>query len=158
MGFWDKVKSVTNMVTGNSAKVYLEFVEPKLDEPFKVLIHAQVKDADISINNVYLRMRAVESVQAPDVDLVREADGDVEHYHETVHHSEETYESEMIVSGAEELEANETYTWEAEVQLPPNALPTYLGRNAKHEWMFYAGLDMRGNDPDSDWVECEIYR
>lgn len=158
MGFWDKVKSVTNMVTGNSAKVYLEFVEPSLEEPFKVLIHAQVKDADISINNVYLRIRGVEHVIAPDVDMVREADGSVERYHENVEHSEETYETEMIVAGAEELEGNETYTWEAEVQLPPNALPTYLGRNAKHEWFFYAGLDMRGNDPDSNWVACEIYR
>lgn len=158
MGFWDKVKSVGNMITGNSAKVYLEFVEPTLEGPFKVIVRAQVSDADININNVYLRIRSEEYVCAPDVDLVREADGDIERYHENVEHTETTYETEMIIGGAEELEGNQEYTWEAEIELPPNAMPTYLGRNAKHEWFFYAGLDMRGNDPDSNWVACEIYR
>ena len=157
MSLLSKLKSMKNLVTGGGAQVHLEFLdEPTRDEPFRVKVTAHIEDADIKIGKVYLQLRGLESVQAMDTDVERDEDGNMEVDREVVSKSETTYDRVINVAGPEELEANGQYEWEAEVQLPPNALPTYIGRNARHEWALFAGLDKSGNDPDSGWVEFDV--
>ncbi|MDW7693007.1 hypothetical protein R9C00_10245 [Flammeovirgaceae bacterium SG7u.111] len=159
MGFWDKVKAVKNMVTGGAATVYVEVQEAKLGEPFKVVVKANVKDQDLSINGVYLKVRGMEKVTVPNVRVPADVDfdGDFEIVGTDLHRSAVTNEFEQNINGPQELEANQEYVWEAEITLPQGALPSYRGFNAAHEWEIFAGLDARGNDPDSDWVDFVAY-
>ena len=63
-----------------------------------------------------------------------------------------TVHDQMIeVSGEQTLKAGEEYDWETTVTLPENALPSFIGITARHEWKILAGLDASGNDPDSGW-------
>lgn len=158
MGFWDKVKSVKNMVTGGAAKVHVEFMEHEreLGEPFNVKITAHVKDADLSINGVYLKLRAEERIEADGIEVEYEH-GEQEVEREIVRKSVTTFQHEINVSGPEDLTANETYEWEVEIVIPDNLNGTYRGQFAWHEYALFAGLDATGNDPDSGWVGFEIY-
>ena len=159
MGFWDKVKSVKNMVTGGGAEIIVatEQTENSLDQPLIIHIKAMIKDADIKIDKVYLYIRATEEVVARDIDMVRDRDGDFERYVEDVSNTVQTFKTEIVVDGPQTLDANETYEWTTEVDLPSNLNGTYRGENASHEWEMYAGLDAFGNDPDSGWVRFDIY-
>ncbi len=157
MGFWDKVKAVKNMVTGGGAKVYVEVVEPSLEEPFIVKVKAVVGDADVKIDKVYLKIRGLESTTVRNVEVARQNGDMIDVDHRDVSGSEVTYNIDINVSGPEQLRANGEYEWEKEVQLPTNALSTYNGINAEHQWQMFAALDAFGNDPDSGWVSFEVY-
>ncbi len=158
MGFWDKVKSVKNMVTGGGAKVYIEFLDDELSlgEPFHVKIIAEVSSTDLDIRGVYLKIEAQERIEAEGIEIEYEG-GEREVEHEIVRKTVETFRDEIRVSGPETLAANETYVWETEITLPENLNGTYHGVHAWHEYAMFAGLDAPGNDPDSGWVGFEIY-
>jgi hypothetical protein len=150
MGFF---KNLVNKMTGGGAKVFAEAVNPALCEPFEIKVTANVSDADLKIDKVYLYIKAVERVVVRDFDIEMDGRRKVE----DVFGESETYRNEIIVSGPQTLQANQSYEWTVQVELPNNVLPTYLGNNAWHEWEIYAGLDAAGNDPDSGWVKIELY-
>lgn len=156
MGFWDKVKSAGSALTGGSADVKV-FVngEPVLGEPFHVTISAQMK-GDLKVNRIYLLMKAWEEVKADGIEIEYE-NGQQEIEREMVHKIVDTFNTEIDVDGAQELETGETYEWTVEVNVPTDYNGTYRGVHARHEWQLYAGLDAFGNDPDSGWVGFEIY-
>lgn len=161
MGFMDKLKGMKNMVTGGAAKVYLEAPDAQLIDPFTVTIRANIDDAELEIDGVYLIIRAEEEVriEASSVrDRIREA---VEGWNDdgildTITEEEETFEQRFQVAGPQTLAANDACEWTIEVDLPDGAMPTFRGRNCQHTWRFFAGLDARGNDPDSGWVEIPV--
>ena len=156
MGLWDKIKSVKNMVTGGAADVTLS-VEGESIEGFVVHSRAFIKDADLKVDKVYLKVRSVEHVVAPDVDLAQDQNGNVVRVREDVRHSETTYQQEFVVSGGETLKGDTEYTWTTEVSLGEDVWPTYKGRNATHVWEVFVGLDAFGNDPDSGWIQVDLY-
>ncbi|SCX95963.1 hypothetical protein [Desulfoluna spongiiphila] len=152
MGFFDKLKAVKNAVTGGAAKVYVECDGFSFSEPFTVTVVAQTKDAPVKISRAYLKVQGEEEVEVPDVDVEFDSDGDVERRLETVRASHVTVDQEYTVIDAQELEANKTYRWEVEVELPADAPLIYRGRFCEHTYCAFAGLDCFGNDPDSGWV------
>jgi hypothetical protein len=156
MGLFDKLKAAAKFVTGGGAKVRLEVVDPAMDKPFIVKIHATVSDAEMKIERVYLHVRATESVSvpAPRKDAAPGTAADSTSSPDKITADVQTFQQEINVSGAAQLAANGEYDWEASVSLPTAVSPTYLGKNAFHRWYFLAGLDARGNDPDSGWVEA----
>jgi len=150
MGFF---KNLMNKITGGGAKVSIEFIEPHLRETFKVKIMVTVADTDLKAAKIYLNIRSAEhtttlSATDPDNDSTST---------EEVSSQVETYSTELVVAGGQTLKANETYEWFKEISLPPSAMPTYHGKNVRHEWEFYAGIDVAGNDPDSGWVKVELF-
>lgn len=153
MGFFDKVKAMKNAMTGGAAKVYLDSDPVTFDEPFKVRIRVQVDDAPLKINRVYLYVKGEERVEVPDFDFEYDIDGNSHRTSETVRASEETVDLDISVAEGQELEANESYEWEVEVELPSHAPAFYRGRFCEHVYTAYAGLDAFGNDPDSGWVD-----
>lgn len=159
MGFFDKIKSAKNYLTGGGAKVYVEVTDPSFEEPFNVHIRAVISDSDLKINRVYLKVRAVEDVTIPNVEVteIEVDDQEVNSERRDISRSTETFQREFNVSGSETLSAGQEYEWDTEVELPDNASGSYYGYNAKHRWLFQAGLDAAGNDPDSGWIEVEIY-
>ncbi|MDQ6962830.1 MAG: hypothetical protein Q9M28_09965 [Mariprofundaceae bacterium] len=153
MGFFDKVKAMKNAVTGGAAKVYLDCDKLSYDEPFKVVVRAQTADASVKVSRVYLNIIGEEQVNVPDVDVVYDSDGDGQRRVENVRASVRTVELEITVAEGQELEANESYEWEVEIELPTHAPSIYDGRFCQHGYRAFAALDCFGNDPDSGWIE-----
>jgi hypothetical protein len=152
MGFFDKIKSAVNVVTGGAAEVNLSFGEVKFGEPISIHVRALAK-SDLKIEKVYLQLRGVEEINVDDVDYEdRDGDGDKERTHENVRKQHETYEMEQVISGAQELENGQEYEWTTEIQLPDHLQSPYRGRYCTHSYKIFVGLDAFGNDPDSGWV------
>jgi len=158
MGFFDKLKSAANFITGGGAVVNVATEDQISDgrEPVKIFVQVQTKDGDIDIRNCYVKVRAIETVWARDIDAYQEVDGSYVRIEEEVTNSVTTYETELIAAGAQTLDANETFEFEVALEIPADIAGTYRGENAEHVWQIYAGLDVPGNDPDSNWVTIEI--
>ena len=161
MGIFDKLKAAKNFVTGGSADVVVDAADDaRIGEPFKVEVAVRVGDAPLEVRRVYVKVRSVEIVDMPDNS--NSAQYDVEATPQTRdandprYAEEETYEAEVILHGAVDLDSNAQANWEGEITLPASCMPTYRGRNAKHRWLIFAGLDVAGNDPDSGWSEFQV--
>ncbi len=152
MGFLDKLKSVKNFVTGGGATVTVEVTDAGRGAAFPVTVRATVADAAMKVGRVYVIVKAEEEIDVRA--RVRESDGDSEHHH--VRHDEDTFKTEVDIAAGESLEAGQSYEWTGEIELPDDALPTYLGRNCRHRWYVQGALDVTGNDPDSGWIEFHV--
>jgi len=151
MGFF---KNLVNKITGGGAKVTLEVIEPKLRSPFKVRVNAAVSDSELKITKVYMYVRSVERTKVKNVEVFDNGQSK----RQDVSGEEEIYRTEIVIEPtAQTLAASQNYEWIKEISLPSSALPTYVGRNAHHEWEFMAALDSPGNDPDSGWIKCDLY-
>ena len=101
----------------------------------------------MKINKVYAVVRAEERIKVQDKD---------EDKTETVRKNWESCRFEVVLSGAEELQPGQTYTWSGEITIPGGNQPTYHGRDANHCWYVMGALDKSGNDPDSGWTEVAV--
>ena len=158
MGFFGKLKSAVNVVTGGAAKVNVEFNEATFGESLIVTINATTK-AECKVDKVYLKFRGVEEIELEDTDYSdRDGDGDTERTSERIHRSHTTFETEYVVSGPQEIGEDESVQWQFEVPMPEHLQPTYRGHYCSHQYEVQAGLDMFGNDPDSGWVDVPFIR
>lgn len=156
MGLFNKLKALKNTVTGGAAKVYLESEAVTFEEPFELKVTAQIDDADLKINRVYVEIQGIEEVEVPDTDVVYEYDDDdYEVRREIVYAQAETLTLELTLEHAQELKANELYEWTTNVELPNDAQGFYEGHYSRHYYIARASLDCFGNDPDSDWQPLE---
>lgn len=62
MGFMDKLRSMASVVTGGSATVQVDVVNPAQDRPFAVNVQAEVGGNDLKIDKVYLKLMGLETV------------------------------------------------------------------------------------------------
>lgn len=150
MGFLDKLKQAKNFITGGGADVSINFDSDTvgLGETLKITIMVAVKDADLNMDKAYIKVRSTEKVSVTDRDF-----DDGRTRTEQVRDSVKTWEQEIALEdvGAQKLEANQSYTWEGEVEIPDHVEPSYRGKNAQHKYEIFVGLDVPGNDPDSGW-------
>jgi len=146
MGFLDKMKSVGQAVTGGSARVSIEFglrqLKPGDSLPVKVTVISMGKEVKSS---------------GTFVDILAEETGSVrcKHCNQNVIIKNETIKQAVPVGPAMVLQPNETKTFEATIQIPMGAPPTYNG-SVKHEWKIRGRLEAFGNDPDSGFQTLEI--
>jgi len=150
MGLLDKLKAAKNFVSGGGAKLALEVGgQVELGAPVPVRVNAQIS-ASMSPQQVYVRVRAQEVVNM----TVRDQDdhGD----RDRVNQSVTTFDQTFPITGPLELAEGEQHTWEGQFELPPSCQPSYLGKNCRHVWSIQAGLDVRGNDPDSGWTDMIV--
>ncbi len=148
MALFSKIKQAVQSVTGGGAKVFLTIATPpSRQQPFHVQVKALVADSDIKPARVYVALEGIETVRVSTF-----VDGRNQNFSGTA----TTFQNSFNIAGAQELTAKQEYTWEGDVQIPPNVLPTYRGPNAQHEWRIKAGLDLPGNDPDSGWTTFEL--
>ncbi|MDH5178112.1 MAG: hypothetical protein OEZ39_16525 [Gammaproteobacteria bacterium] len=162
MGFFDSLKKVANTITGGSAEVFLDAEPFRIGEPFEVKITAKVKDADLDIKRVYLKIVAKEEIQVPHYSFShripkRNCDDENEeetiYIEKTVKEDHTTLKLELNIAGNQVLKANQAYEWIYRVDLPDGAQPVYRGKYCIHAYEACAGLDCFGNDPDSGWQE-----
>ncbi len=152
MGFFDKVKSFTNKITGDSAKVTVTVEATSIQAPIKVHVRAEMKES-LQITKVYLYVKSVEVVDLP----TKSVSVNNQQNEQAINLNAEIFkQQEYEVAPAQTLEANQIYDFPYELVLPAGCTPTYQGHYTRHEWKFYAGLDAKGNDPDSGWVTVVI--
>lgn len=151
MGLFGKLKGLKNAITGGGATVTVEVGEAHIGQPVPILVKATAT-ADVSANAVYALISATEEATVPDVDVAR--DGGV--YREDVSTEHQTIDFRVDLTGPQQLQEGQEYAWEGSFTIPPDARPSFYGQLIKHGWYIQAGLDARGNDPDSGWIEFHV--
>ena len=148
MGFLDKIKAAKNYITGGGAEVTVQLADEPASFEKPLVFHSKVvvKDADLKVDKVYLKIRSQETSEAYCNDAGR-----------TVSNHTTTHKEEFVVAENVVMEAGKTYEYTTEVDLSGDLQGTYNGVNAWHEWAVYVGLDVSGNDPDSNWQTFELY-
>jgi hypothetical protein len=156
MGLFDAVKSFKNAITGGAAKVFVDVADASVSQPFDVVIRAVPQGCNVSYSRVYLRIKGEETVEVPDVDISFTHEGKTQTRREIVRKDAVTLSIELTVAGAGELTDGKTGEWRISVKLPEGSIPEFRGKFAKHGYSLYAGLDCKGNDPDSGWVAIKV--
>ncbi|MCA9565467.1 MAG: hypothetical protein KC561_18345 [Myxococcales bacterium] len=150
MGLFDKLKGMKNAVTGGGAKVTIEVGQGTRGQDIPVVVRA-VGKANFQITSVYLLVRGMERIEIKDTDW-----DDGRKTTETIRKTHATFEQRFEVAGAQTIEDGGEYAWEAVFQVPDTAFPSIKGRYIEHVWQVQAGLDAKGNDPDSGWLELHV--
>lgn len=158
MGLFDKLKSAANFITGNAVKMEMELPTATRGVPFTITVTATVKDADVNIKRAYLKIQAFERVVKENI---VQTETHSENQDKTVITTEKEEENQTLnlevdICGELVLKAKETYTWTKEVTLPENAMPTLSTFPQNHYWLCLAGLDTKGNDPDTGWKDLVV--
>ncbi len=152
MGFFSKIK---NSMTGGWAKLNLFCEGGERGEEMPLSIEIAVKDESINVDEIYVILECREVIDIPNYRANdRDQPGDVDYLH--IHHATELLRHRFSVAPPQTLEANSTQTLECVIPVPENLPPTYRGPHARVEWRLFAGLDMKGNDPDSGWREILV--
>ncbi len=120
-------------------------------QPVPVRIRAVI-EADLKASEIYLLLRGMEHAQVMDTD--RKPGGGTKR--ELVRGKETSYETRIMVDGAQQLSKGEERVWDATITVPADGMPTLRGKMIRHVWEVQAGLDTVGNDPDSGWVEFDV--
>lgn len=153
MGLFDKLKNIANQVTGGGAKVTLIVEGSSVKGPVKLHITAVVKDTPLPIEKVYVYVKSIEKIDVPRHNLPGGSDKNPS----SLNLDTDVFQKlEFTVSPAQTLEGGKTYNWTHELTLPNGAHPSYVGKYSHHQWQFYAGLDAKGNDPDSGWITANL--
>jgi hypothetical protein len=154
MGFFDKVKGAVNKLTGGGAKVTLSVNGNELNGTLNVAVNAEIKDNPIEIKKVYLWVKSQEKIDIPKNSLPSNLR---EHATFGLNLTNDKFpKKEFVVAEAQKLEGKQTYNWSIDIRLDGNTVPSYNGQFASHEWLFLAGLDCSGNDPDSGWQKFDL--
>ena len=111
-------------------------------------IKAVVADQALQVNRVYVQLNGHETVVVHNVRHEKFTRDETEYSN--------TFDQEFNIAAEQTLNAKGEYEWEGQVEFPKNVLPTYRGRNATHELRILAGLDTKGNDPDSGWIVLAV--
>jgi len=154
MGFLNKLKGAVSKLTGGGAKLTVFVNGNNIKETLNITINAEVKDNPLEVKKVYLWVKSVEKIDIPKNSLpqnLREA----ANFGLTLS-NDRFPKKEFVVAEAQNLNAKQTYTWNIDIKLDTGAIPSYNGHFANHEWLFYAGLDVKGNDPDSGWQKFDL--
>ena len=157
MGIFDKLKKLKNYISGSGAEIHL-VVDPASvlnDGMVKIKILCQIKEHDILVDKLYVKLKAEERVRYRDRGTTRGSNHRVRHGSTKTAYAT-SYSEELIIDTNFRLDANGEYEWDAEFMIPSNVPGTYRGINATHEWQILAGLSKKGNDPDSGWVIFDV--
>ncbi|MDX8377569.1 MAG: hypothetical protein R8L53_06055 [Mariprofundales bacterium] len=167
MGFFSKIK---NTLTGDWAEVTVQTANAKRGNEMSVQVHVQVHSNDIDVQRIYVKVRCSERIHANGVavdiptHLLRNDDYDNDdgmnnnrsNVRVDVHEHDTLYDHEFTIANGEKMTTGNNYDYSANLPLPAQLPPTFRGRLSEIQWQLFAGLDMRGNDPDSGWLDIEV--
>lgn len=151
MGFFLKLK---NTLTGGWAKIAIECEGGLRGDEIRVLIRALVGAETIEIDRVYLKVRSFEEVEIPSYGFQNIATQQQDFI--DIEHTYDDYVKDYTVDGPQQLAANKEYEWEYSFTIPEDCLPSFTGKISRHLWEVYAGLEMSGRDPESNWQIIEV--
>lgn len=146
MGFLDKMKAAGQAVSGGAARVSIEFAHQQLKPgdslPVKVTVISMGRE--VKSSGVFVDIHAAESGSIK-----------CKHCGQMIQIQNETIKQAIPVGPAMVLQPNETKVFEATVQIPMGAMPSYSG-SIRHEWKIRGRLEAFGNDPDSGFQSLEV--
>jgi hypothetical protein len=141
MGLFDKAKQ---FLAGTHAKVSVQLPAIAFPgQPIAVKVTATAA-ANFDCDGVYLLVGGTESVK------IDQSEGP------DIHKSESTFSQKFQVAPGFKMAKDETKEWTTTITLPPTLPPTFQGKLTKHVVQVQAGLDTKGNDPDSGWVDLRF--
>ncbi len=150
MGIFDKLKDVTNLVTGGSARVTLEY-EPRVAYPgedIEVRVVVTSTGGQVKSKGIFVDIKSSERLEVPR-HTVTGQEG-------PVNTTYTGFSQELQIAPAFVLEANETREFSGHVRLPTDAQPTFQGRYVRHQWSLRGRMEALGNDPDSGFLELRV--
>lgn len=159
MGIFDKLKQIKNYISGSGAQLHIVLDNSAIQTEgrVKVTVFCQVKEHDVLVDKLYLKLKAEEKVRYK-VNNSSTSNNNRNRHNANANKSAYvvTFKDDLIIDQNFRLDANGEYEWQAEFTIPSNIPGTYRGINAQHEWQVLAGLSKKGNDPDSGWVVFEV--
>ncbi len=152
MGFLSKLKST---LTGDWADVTLSVASAQRGETAAVTVDVAVKSETIRIKRVYVQFRCTEVIKILNYQTgKRDAEGKTIVI--DVRKTERLLNEEIVLAGAQELAAESHHHFEGEIRIPAHLPVPFEGKHVRIAWSAMAGLDMKGNDPDSGWQDLAI--
>ena len=147
MGFFDKLKSVVNAVTGGAATVTIQLQQACVipGEAVSLKITATSNGAEVKSKGVYVDVFAEERVSFKD-----DATKDV------INRTKTTTQQTVQIAPAFVLAPNETKSFEGSFQFPANVLPTFAGSFCQHVCQIRGRIEAFGNDPDSGYQVINV--
>ena len=150
MGFMDKIKGAMNAVTGHAAKVQLEFNPPVAmpGDKVTVKITATSTGNEVKSKGVFIDLAGLEKIKI--------RSGQVMGVQTDVNVEKAVMDQAFPIAPAFVLGKGETKTWEATIQVPATAQPTYSGNFTNHSWKIRGRVEAFGNDPHSEYLPIKI--
>lgn len=147
MGFFDKLKSVVNAVTGGAAKVTIQLQQACVfpGETVSVKITATSTGAEVKSKGVYVDVFAEERV------CVRDEDN-----RSDINRSKTTTQQTIQIAPDFVLAPNESKTFEGSFQFPSDVMPTFAGTLCQHLCQIRGRIEAFGNDPDSGYQVINV--
>ena len=147
MGFFDKLKSVVNVVTGGAAKVTIQLQQACIfpGETVDIKITATSTGAELKSKGVYVDVFAEERVSIKDESTKAE-----------INRSKTTTQQTILIAPAFVLAPNETKSFEGSFQFPSDVLPTFAGSMCQHICQIRGRIEAFGNDPDSGYQVINV--
>ncbi|MFC1895712.1 hypothetical protein ACFL0Q_03480 [Thermodesulfobacteriota bacterium] len=149
MGLLSKLKKT---ITGSWADVSLSASPAQRGETITFTVDVAVQSDPIEIDKVYIKLRCREAIDIPRYYSAQLDDRS--YIHVEKHH--DFFTQELTLGMAQKMAANQSYSFSGSAEIPSNLPPSMTGKYSRTEWEALAGLDMKGNDPDSGWVTLVV--
>jgi len=156
MGFFSKLK---NTLTGGWADVTLDAPGGRRGDSIAVTVRVRMKGEPIAISRVYVRLTCAEIIDIPGYQIPAAgttASATPGRDRVDIHARESLLDQDSTLAPAQTLAANQEYEFKGRIEIPNTCPPSFGGRHARIEWQVLAGLDMKGNDPDSGWRTISV--
>jgi sporulation-control protein spo0M len=156
MGVLDKLKSAAQAMTGGAAKVSIEYplqaVFPGEGMNVRVTV-VSAAGGEVKSQGVFVDLLAEERITGSEnVRCPRCGNG----FSAPVREAKKTVEQSFPVAPAFVLAPGESRVFEASLQIPGGAPPTYAGPQTHHEWKIRGRVQATGNDPDSGFQPLRV--
>ena len=150
MGFFDKIKSAVNAVTGNAAKVTLEFQPSGTLMPgdqVTVKVTATSTGQQVKSKGCFIDLTAIESIN------IKPKQADVP---SDINVTKTAFEQAFQIAPEFVLAPNENKVFEGTFTVPPGVQPSFTGTFANFEWQMRGRIEAVGNDPDSGFKPVRV--
>ncbi len=155
MGIIKKIKNAMRQFSGGNAKVSISIDGNAIKDSIKVRVKADIKEKTLAAKKIYLWVKSTEQINIPKDALPLNL---TEHSSLGIKLSNDMYpKEEFILAENQTLKKEQSYTWDIDISLKEGAISSYKGMFASHEWLFYAGIEVKGNDPDSGWQKFDLF-
>lgn len=156
MGVFDKLKSAAQSVTGGAAKVSIEFPLQTVfpGEPTHVRVTVvSAAGGEVKSQGVFVDLVAEEHVSGSENAKCPRC-GNA--FNTPVREMKKTFEQSFPIAAAFILAPGQSQTFQAMIQIPGGAQPSYAGSQTHHDWKIRGRMQTFGNDPDSGFQSLRV--
>ena len=155
MGVFDKLKSATQAMTGGAAKVSIAYPLQAVfpNEGMNVRITVVSSGGEVKSQGVFVDLLATEHVSGSENARCPRCGNN---FSTPVREAKKTFEQSFPVASAFVLAPGQSQTFEAQIQVPGGAQPSYAGPQVHHDWKIRGRMQSFGNDPDSGFQALRV--